>query len=68
MKYHQKVRDLSYLEPEEQGRGMIAYLLQKDIEKKANLTELSQDAKAFFNHANFIYILWAKYIMPIDFK
>ena len=47
--HQQKARDLSYLEPEGQGHGMIrerhTHLPQKHIEKKANLTELSQDAK-----------------------
>ena len=47
-----KVWDLSYLEPEEQGRGMVRRvprsLAAKDIEKKVNLMEQSQDAKSFF--------------------
>ena len=38
--------------------GLHAYLPQKDIEKKVNLTEESQDAKFFFfNLANLILIL-----------
>ena len=45
----QKAWDLSYLEPEGQGRGIVKRvphsLTAKDIEKKVNLTELSQDAK-----------------------
>ena len=40
------------MEPEGQGRGMVRrvprLLAAKDIEKKVNLTELSQDAKNFF--------------------
>ena len=43
------------------ARGHHVYLPQKDIEKKANLTELSQDE--IFN----ILMLWAK-CMPIDFE
>ena len=58
MIHQQKAHDLSYLEPEGQGRGMVRRvprpLAAKDIEKKVNLTELSQDAKkkffdSFFN-------------------
>ena len=38
--------------------GLHAHLLQKDFEKKVNLTELSQDAKKKkFNCANLILIL-----------
>ena len=52
MIHQQKAHDLSYLEPEGQGRGMVRRvprpLAAKDIEKKVNLTELSQDAKIFF--------------------
>ena len=44
MIHQQKAHDLSYLEPEGQGRGTAA----KDIEKKVNLTEESQDAKKNF--------------------
>ena len=48
--------------------GLHAYLLQKTLKKKVNLTELSQDAKKKnFNCANLILILWAK-CMPIDFE
>ena len=40
------------MEPEGHGRGMVRRvprpLAAKDIEKKVNLTELSQDAKIFF--------------------
>ena len=40
------------------SRGLHAHLPQKDIEKKVNLTEESQDAKKkFFNRANLILIL-----------
>ena len=50
--YQQKACDLSYLEAEEQGHGMVRrvprLLAAKDIEKKGNLTELSQDAKKKF--------------------
>ena len=41
--HQQKALDLSYLEAEEQGRGMVRRvprsLAAKDIEKKVNLTE-----------------------------
>ena len=44
--------DLSYLEPEGKGSGMVKKvphpLSAKDIEKKLNLTEESQDAKKNF--------------------
>jgi hypothetical protein len=47
--HQQKAWDLSYLELERQGRGMVRRMPRplaiKDIEKKVNLTELSQDAK-----------------------
>ena len=50
--HQQKAHDLSYLEPEGQGRGMVRRvprpLAAKDIEKKVNLTEQSQDAKKNF--------------------
>ena len=50
--HQQKAWDLSYLEPDGKGRGMVRRvprpLAAKDIEKKVNLTELSQDAKFFF--------------------
>ena len=50
--HQQKACDLSYLEAEEQGRGMVRRvprsLAAKDIEKKVNLTEQSQDAKKNF--------------------
>ena len=51
MIHQQKAWDLSYLDPDEKGRGMVRRmprpLAAKDIE---NLTELSQDAKNnFFN-------------------
>ena len=54
MIHQQKACDLSYLEAEEQGLGMVRRvprpLAAKDIEKKVNLTEESQDAKKnFFN-------------------
>ena len=49
--------DLSYLEPERQGRGIVRRvprpLAAKDIEKKVNLTELSQDTKFFFFRFDF---------------
>ena len=53
MIHQQKAHDLSYLEPEGLGRGMVRRvprpLAAKDIEtKKLNLTEESQDAKKFF--------------------
>ena len=51
--HQQKAWDLSYLEPEGHGRGMVRrvprLLAAKDIEKKVNLTELSQDAKKIFS-------------------
>ena len=47
--HQQKAWDLSYSEPDRKGRGMVRrvprLLAAKDIEKKENLTELSQDAK-----------------------
>ena len=50
--HQQTAWDLCYLEPEGQGRGMVRRvprpLAAKDIEKKVNLTELSQEAKIFF--------------------
>ena len=50
--HQQKAWDLSYLEPEGKGRGMVRRvprpLSGKDIEKKVNLAELSQDAKKNF--------------------
>jgi hypothetical protein len=50
--HQQKAWDLSYLEPEGHGHGMVRrvprLLAAKDIEKKVNLTELSQDTKFFF--------------------
>ena len=43
--HHQKAWDLSYLERDRKGRGMVRrvprLLAAKDIEKKVNLTELS---------------------------
>ena len=55
--HQQKAWDLSYLEPDGKGRGMVRRVLlllaAKDIEKKVNLTELSQDAKIFFFRFNF---------------
>ena len=55
--HQQKAWDLSYLEPEAQGPGMFRRvprpLAAKDIEKKVNLTELSQDAKKNFFRFNF---------------
>ena len=48
--------------------GRHTHLPQKTLEKKVNLTELSQDAKKFFFDLIFnILILWAK-CMPIDFE
>ena len=51
--HQQKAWDLNYLESEEQGRGMVRRvprpLAAKDIEKKVNLKELSQDAKTNFS-------------------
>ena len=50
--HQQKACDLSYLEAEEQGRGMVRRvprpIAAKEIEKKVNLTEESQDAKKIF--------------------
>ena len=50
--HQQKAHDLSYLDLEGQGPGMVRRvphpLVAKDIEKKVNLTEPSQDAKKFF--------------------
>ena len=51
--HQQKTWDLSYLEPERHGRGMVRRVPRpldaKDIEKRVNLAELSQDAKKFFS-------------------
>ena len=51
--HQQKAHDLSYLEPEGQGRGMVRKvprpLAAKGIEKKVNLSEESQDANFFFS-------------------
>ena len=59
--HQQKAWDLSYLEPEGQGRGMVRRvprpLAAKDIEKKVNLTELSQDAKKIFFDSFFIMLM-----------
>ena len=59
--HQQKAWDLSYLEPEEQGRGMLRRvprpLPAKDIEKKVNLTELSQNAKKIFFDLFFIMLM-----------
>ena len=53
MIHQQKSWDLSYLEPEGQGCGMVRRvprpLAAEDIEKKVNLTELSQDVKKKFS-------------------
>ena len=50
--HQQKAWDLSYLEPEGHGRGMVRRvpcpIAAKDIEKKRNLTEISQEAKMFY--------------------
>ena len=50
--HQQTAWDLCYLDPEGQGPGMVRKvprpLVAKDIEKKLNLTEESQDAKKFF--------------------
>ena len=47
--YQQKAWDLSFLEPKGHGPGMVRrvphLLAAKDIEKKVNLIELSQDTK-----------------------
>ena len=52
MIHQQKAHDLSYLEPNRKGPGMVRRvprpLTAKDIEKKVNLTELSQDTKKCF--------------------
>ena len=57
----QKAWDLSYLEPEGHGRGMVRRvprpLAAKDIEKKGNSTELSQDAKKIFFNLFFIMLM-----------
>ena len=50
--HRQKAWDLSCLEPEGHGRGIVRRVprphAENDIEKKVNLTELSQDAKKNF--------------------
>ena len=59
--HQQKAWDLSYLEPDRKGRGMVKRvphpLAAKDIEKKVNLTELSQDTKIFFFDLFFIMLM-----------
>jgi hypothetical protein len=60
--HQQKAWDLSYLEPDGKGRGMVRRvprpLAAKDIEKKrVNLTELSQDAKKIFFDLFFIMLM-----------
>ena len=71
--HQQKAWDLSYLEPEGHGSGMVRRvpppLDAKDIEKKKEkLTELSQDAKFFIFDLIFnILMLWAK-CMLINFE
>ena len=59
--HQQKAWDLSYLKPEGNGRGMVRRvprpLAAKDIEKKVNLKELSQDAKIFFFNLFFIMLM-----------
>ena len=60
--HQQKAWDLSYLEPDRKGRGMVRRvprpLAAKDIEKKVkNLTELSQDAKKNFFNLFFIMLM-----------
>ena len=58
MIHQQKAWDLSYLDPEGEGRGTVRrvprLLAAKDIEKKVNLMELSQDAKKKF----FFYLIF----------
>ena len=53
--HQQKAWDLSYLETEGKGRGMVRRvprpLSAKDIEKKVNLMEQSQDSKRNLNWA-----------------
>ena len=57
MIHQQKAWDLSYLEPEGHGHGMVRRVphphATKDIEKKVDLTELSQDAKKKISRFNF---------------
>ena len=49
------------MEPERHGRGIVRRvprpLAAKDIEKKVNLTELSQDAKKIFFDSFFIMLM-----------
>ena len=49
------------MEPVRKGRGMVRRvprpLYAKDIEKKVNFTELSQDAKIFFFDLFFIMLM-----------
>ena len=70
--HQQKAWDLSYLQPERQGRGMVrrghAPLPQKTLKKRVNLTELSQDAKTFFFDLIFNILMLRAKCMPIDFE
>ena len=60
--HQQKAWDLSYLETKGKGHGMVRRLPRplsaKDIEKKVNLTELSQEAKKKFFLIYFLLCLW----------
>ena len=67
--HQQKACDLSYLEPEEQRRGMFRRvprpLAAKDIEKKVNLMELSQDAKKIFLIAPILFLYYELSVCPL---
>ena len=54
----QKGPILSFLELALSG-GLHAHLLQKDIEKKVNLTETSRDSKTCFLITPIIYLYYA---------
>ena len=59
--HQQKAWDLSYWDPEGHRRGIVRtvprLLAAKDIEKKVNLTELSQDTKKKFSDLILIILM-----------
>ena len=48
--------------------GLHAHLPQKDIEKKVNLTEESQDAKKKFLIAPILFLYYEESVCPLLFK
>ena len=58
MIHQQKAWDLSYLEPDGKGRGIVKRVPRPLATKdKVNLTELSQDAKKIFFDSFFIMLM-----------